>query len=294
MAAIERVAVLGAGGTMGFPIARNLARAGLVVRAWNRTPEKAQRLTEEGATVVSTPVEAADGAQAILTMLRDADAVVETMDGEDGALDRAAAGAIWIQVSTIGIDGTERCAKLAERRGLAFVDAPVLGTRAPAEQGELVVLASGPESVPEQLDAVFDAIAKKILWVGEAGAGTRLKLVTNSWIVALVEGAAETIAFAEGIGVDPAMFLEAVAGGPLDLPYLQMKGTAMIERRFEPSFKLALAAKDARLVKEAAERHGLDLPLLELIARRLTEGAAEHGDEDLAATYLTSAPGGSG
>ena len=115
-------------------------------------------------------------------------------------------------------------------------------------------------------------------------------LVTNAWLVSLVEAAAETITFAEGIGMDPARFLEAVEGGPLDLPYLELKAGAMIERRFEPSFRLALAAKDARLVQEAAERHDLELPLLEVVAERLAQGVSDHGDEDVAATYLTSAP----
>ena len=108
-------------------------------------------------------------------------------------------------------------------------------------------------------------------------------------MLSIVEAAAETVALAEGIGVDPARFLEAVEGGPLDLTYLRLKAGAMIERKFEPSFRLTLAAKDARLVLEAAERHDLELPLLEVIAERLAEGASEHGDEDMAATYLTSA-----
>ena len=293
MAQIEQVAVLGAGGTMGFPIAGNLARAGFAVRAWNRSVEKAQPLTEDGATVAQSPSEAVNGAQAIVTMLADADAVLEAVSGDDRALARAE-GALWIQMSTIGIEGTERCAGLAQETGVRFVDAPVLGTKKPAEDGELVVLGSGPEDAREPLAPVFDAIGKKTMWLGEAGAGTRLKLVTNAWILTVVEGSAETIALAEGIGVDPADFLEAIAGGPLDLPYLQMKGKAMIERDFEPSFRLALAAKDARLVRQAAERHELELPLLETIEERLEQGAAEHGDEDMAATYLTSAADGRG
>jgi 3-hydroxyisobutyrate dehydrogenase len=135
---------------------------------------------------------------------------------------------------------------------------------------------------------VFDALGQRTMWVGEAGNGTRLKLTTNSWLLAVVEGAAETLALAEGLGLDPQLVLEAVKGGPLDMPYLQMKGKAMIDRDFEPSFKLVLATKDASLVEEAAEQHGLDLPLLRTIKERFEQGAAEHGDEDLSATFLTS------
>ena len=275
---------------MGLPIARNLARAGFEIRAWNRSPGKAEPLTGDGATIAPTPAEAAAETEAILTMLVDADAVIDAMDGDDGALAGAADGVTWIQMSTIGIEGIESCAELSEERGAVLVDAPVLGTKQPAEQGELVVLASGPDETRERVDPVFEAIGKNTLWLGEAGAGTRLKLVTNAWLVSLVEAVAETITFAEGIGMDPARFLEAVEGGPLDLPYLELKAGAMIERRFEPSFRLALAAKDARLVQEAAERHDLELPLLEVVAERLAQGVSDHGDEDVAATYLTSAP----
>jgi 3-hydroxyisobutyrate dehydrogenase len=128
------------------------------------------------------------------------------------------------------------------------------------------------------------------MWVGEAGNGTRLKIAVNAWIVSVVEGAAETLALAEGLGLDPSLVLEALAGGPLDMPYLRMKGSAMIQRSFEPAFKLSLAAKDAALVEEAATEAGLDLPLVATIRARLHEGAAEHGDKDMSATFLSSSP----
>jgi 3-hydroxyisobutyrate dehydrogenase len=200
MAERETVAVLGAGGTMGLPMARNLARAGLDVRAWNRSSEKAQPLTEDGAVVASTPAEAVQGAAVIVTMLTDADAVLESIDGEQGALSAAGDSTIWVQMSTIGEAGTERCAELARQRGVGYVDAPVLGTKQPAEEGKLVVLASGPEDLRERVAPVFDAVGQRTLWVGEAGQGTRLKLVTNSWIVTVVEGVAETVVLAEGLG----------------------------------------------------------------------------------------------
>jgi 3-hydroxyisobutyrate dehydrogenase len=291
MASDEKIAVLGAGGTMGFAMARNLARTGFEVRAWNRSREKAEPLREDGAGVSGTTAEAAEGATVILTILADGDAVLDCMQGEDGALavdhgDEL----IWLQMSTIGEQATERCIELARDHTLEFVDAPVLGTKEPAEKGDLVILASGPEQVHERLAPVFDAIGKRVMWVGGAGHGTRLKIATNSWILAVVEGVAETFALAEGMGLDPQLVLEAVAGGPLDLPYLHLKGRAIIERKFEPSFKLALAAKDASLVEQSATQRGLDLPLLATIRKRLEEGAAHHGDQDVSATYLTSAP----
>ena len=294
--AAETVAVLGAGGTMRFAMARNIARAGLPVRAWNRSRDKAEPLAKDGAVVTDTPAEAAEGATVVLTMLADAGAVVQAMDARDGALPVMARRndpdhPIWLQMSTIGEEATQRCTGLANGYGVGYVDAPVLGTREPAEQGKLVILESGPEEARPRVQPVFDAIGHRTIRAGQAGAGTRLKLVTNSWVLAVVEAGAETIALAEGLGLDPSLFFQAIEGGALDLPYLRMKGQAIAERDFSPSFRLTLAAKDASLVRESASQHGLDLPLLDLIARRLHEGAAEHGDEDFSATYLTSAPG---
>jgi 3-hydroxyisobutyrate dehydrogenase len=282
----QTVSVLGAGGTMGFPMARNLARAGFPVRAWNRSVEKAQPLAEDGVDICETPGGAASGADTILTILADAEAVIETIEGAVGAVGE---DAVWVQMSTIGEEGTERCIEIAERHGLAFVDAPVLGTKQPAEEGKLVVLASGDADLQERLQPIFDAVGQRTIWVGDAGGGTRLKLATNSWVLAIVEAAAESLALAEGLGLDPKLVLQAVEGGSLDLPYLQMKGRAILERNFEPSFKLELAAKDAGLVQAAAERHGLDLPLITTIRDRMREGAEQHGEQDMSATYLTSA-----
>jgi len=282
----EIIAVLGAGSTMGFAMARNMLKAGLRVRAWNRSMEKAKPLGQDGAEVCESPARACEGASVIVTMLANADAVAETIEP---ALHSAGAGIVWVQMSTIGEQGTERCVEIAREHDVAFIDAPVLGTKGPAEQGKLVILASGPHELRERVQPMFDAVGQRTMWVDDApGAGTRLKLVANSWVVTVTEGAAETIALAEGLGLDPSLLFEALDGGALDLPYLRTKGNAMIERNFEPMFRLELAAKDARLVAESAQRHDLDLPMLSAIAERMTAGVEEHGDKDMAATYLTS------
>ena len=303
----ETVAVLGAGGTMGQPIARNIARAGIPVRAWNRSPDKAASLEADGAYLAGSPADAARGASIVITMLADSDAVLAAMDGREGALPMMSGTnrvngdrmdepdgqphAIWVQMSTIGEDATQRCAQLANERGVGFVDAPVLGTRQPAEKGQLVILESGPEEARPRIQPVFEAIGQRTIRAGEAGAGTRLKLVTNSWVQSVVESAAETIALAEGLGLDPGLFLQAIEGGPLDLPYLRMKGQMMTAREFPAAFRLSLAVKDAELIREAARRRSLDLPLIDVIAGRLAKGAKEHGDLDFSATFLTSSPG---
>jgi 3-hydroxyisobutyrate dehydrogenase len=279
------IAVLGTG-AMGAPMARNLARAGHDVRAWNRTLEKAAPLRDDGVDVRDDPAAAADGADVVMTMLADADAVLAVAEQAN-----LRDGQIWWQASTIGIDGNERCAALAAETAAALVDAPVLGTRQPAEEGKLVVLASGPDDALDACAPFFDAVAARTLRLGEAGAGTRLKLAVNNWVLVVTEGTAETVALAEALGLDPNLVLEAVSGGGLDLPYMRMKAKLMLEREFPPSFALTLAAKDARLVVEAAERHGADLPAARAVAERMTAAAqAGHGDEDMAATYWLARP----
>lgn len=281
------VALLGAGGTMGLPMARHIARSGIQIRAWNRTREKAEPVADDGAQVCESPHEAAEGAGVILTMLADADAVVSSARE---ALPAARQGAVWLQMSTIGEQGTDQCMELAHAHDISFLDAPVLGTKQPADEGKLVILASGPTELRDRVQPILDAVGSKTIWVGEAGAGTRLKIATNSWVLTVTEGCAETIALAQGLGLDPALVFEAFDGGTLDLPYFRIKGKAIVERNFEPSFRLQLAAKDADLVVQAARRHELDLPLFATIQQRMQQGAVEHGDEDMSATWFTSAP----
>jgi 3-hydroxyisobutyrate dehydrogenase len=272
---------------MGQGMARNIAKAGMAVRAWNRTREHAEPLASDGITVVDSPADAADGADVILTMLTDGDAV---LDAAAQALPAAGDHTVWAQMSTIGLAATDRCIAAAHEAGVNLVDAPVSGTKQPAAEGKLIVMASGPDDVRERVQPIFDAVGQRTIWAGEAGQGTRLKVAVNVWLVAIVEGIAEALALAEGIGLDPELVLEAIKGGPLDMPYLDLKVDMMLERNFEPSFKLDLAAKDARLAVDAAKDAGLDLPLVATIAERFTAASDEHGDEDLAATYLLSAP----
>jgi 3-hydroxyisobutyrate dehydrogenase len=283
---VGRVAVLGTG-IMGGPMARNLLQDGHDVAVWNRTTEKAEALEPDGARVASTPVAAVRAAEVVLTMLADAHAVEETMI-ESGALDAMAQGALWIQSSTIGVAPTERLAESAGERGVTFVDAPVLGTKKPAEDGQLFMLASGPEEARGRCEPVFAAIARGHVWLGEAGLGTRLKLVVNSWILCTIENLSETFFLAKTLGVDPRRFLESISGGGMDMPYAHLKGENILNLDFPPSFPLAHARKDAALILDAAG--DVELPLvratLEQFDRAFELG---HGDEDMSAVYYASA-----
>lgn len=271
-----RITVLGTG-IMGGPMARNLAAAGHDVTAWNRTREKAEGL---GATVADTPAEAVDGAEAVLTMLADGptvDAVVPPLDPD----------VLWIQSSTVGVADTGRFAG----RHARFLDAPVLGSRPAAEAGDLLVLAAGPER-PEEILA---AVSNRVMWLGDQpGAGTKLKLTVNLWILNLVENLGETMALAEALGLDQRWFLGAINGRAMDSPYAQMKGEKIVTGDLSPAFALTLAAKDVALAVEMAASAGVDLGLapvtLERFRRAIDLG---HGDDDMAAAWFATRVGSS-
>lgn len=271
---------------MGAPMARHLAAAGFEVHAYNRTAEKARPLAEHGAEVHDDPAAAARGRDVVLTMLADADAVLDVIGRA-----QLAEGQVWWQASTIGLDATRTCIDLAASADSTLVDAPVLGTRQPAEDGELVVLASGPDAALDALAPAFAAIGHKVVRAGDAGAGQRLKLAANAWVLAVTEATAETVALTGGLGLELDHLGAALGGGPLDLPYFRMKSKLMTDGEFPPAFALALAAKDARLVGEAARAHGLDLPLARAVGQRFAEAEeAGYGKEDMAAVYRLSAP----
>jgi len=277
--ATPTLAVLGTG-IMGGAMARRWAGHGFAVTAWNRDRTKAEALGDTGLAVADTPGDAVRRARYVVTMLADGDATEQVATE---ALPAVADGAIWVQMGTVGVDATDRLAALAADAGVTFVDAPVSGTKQPAEQGTLMVLASGPEPVRQELERVFDPVAARVVWVGDVGAGSRLKLVINSWLATLLAGLAESIALAEGLGLDPARFLDAIDGGPLGPAYASLKGSMMLERDYPPAFPLRLLAKDVDLVAAAAAEADVPLRLPAAVGALLTAARPEHDDEDMSA-----------
>lgn len=276
------VALLGTG-TMGAAMARRLAAAGIPLTVWNRTRARAEALADV-ATVADSVPEAVAAADVVLTVLHDGDSVLATMEQAGGHLRD---GAVWVQHSTVGVEGSDWITDCAAELGVALVDAPVLGTRQPAVAGELVVLASGDPALRPRVQPGLDAVGRRTLWVGDTpGAGSRLKLAVNAWLATVVEGTADSLLLARELGLRPELFLEAVEGGALDAPYVQTKGRAMLAGDLEPSFRLAGAVKDVDLVLSAALEVGVDLAALpgirEHLQRALDRG---HGDDDVSATY---------
>ena len=286
-AAAPVVAFLGTG-RMGGPMAANLARGGLGVRAWNRTRSRAEALAADGAVVATSPAEAVRGATIVITMLADGPATERAATGPDGFL-AAAPGVTWVQMGTIGIEWTARLADIAAARGVVFVDAPVSGSQGPAQAGQLTILASGPELVRDALAQVFAVLGRATVWLGQAGQGTRAKLVLNNWLADLTETTAETLSFARRLGLDPADIVDLLQSNPLGAPYAVQKARAMLAGDFSPSFALKHALKDAELAAQAAQANGAALTLTgALLPRWRLTAASGHADDDLAAVYLTA------
>jgi 3-hydroxyisobutyrate dehydrogenase len=274
-----RVALIGTG-TMGAGMARSVQRAGHEVAVWNRTRDKAAPLADDGIEVADSVRAAVSGADVVITMLFDADAVLDVA-GE--LTDALGAEAVWLQSATVGPEGIARIAQAAGDTQL--LDAPMLGTKQPAEQGKLVPLVSGPQPLIERAQPVLDAVGAKTVVAGaELGKASALKLACNAWILSITAATAQSVSLAQGLGVDPQLFLQAIEGGASDTPYAQLKGGAMIKGEYAPSFGLDGGRKDLGLIDDAARAAGVNVALVEGL-RTLFDAASEqgHGEDDLAA-----------
>lgn len=281
------VALLGTG-IMGAGMGRNILAAGMSLQVWNRCADKARPLVDAGAVLAADPAAAVRGAGVVVTMLGDGGHVASVMEQAAAGL---AAGQVWAQMTTAGIDQHHLLA-FAARHGLLFVDAPVSGTRQPAEAGQLLVIAAGTPDARAAVQPVFDAVGRATNWVSNTAEGfsaSRLKLVLNSWVLAVTAATAESVALAQCLGVDPQTFLDSVAGGPLDAGYMQVKAAAMLAGDWTPNFSVSNAAKDADLIVAAGRANGVTLDVAAAAAARFHRAAeAGHGESDMAANYLAS------
>ncbi len=280
-----RVAVLGAG-IMGSAMARNLVSAGLHTVVWDRSAAVTESLGEAGAVVAATPADAVREARVVITMLPTAE-VVDAVFFAGGVTEALAPGAVWAQMGTIGIGATTGFAsRLGQLRpDVMFVDAPVSGSKGPAETGLLLILASGPPAADEATGPVFAAVGRKTVWLGQAGQGSRMKLVVNAYMSILIEGVAEALELAGRLGIDDAQLAEAIEGGPLDAPIADAKLHKMERGDFAPEFPLEWALKDVDLAIAAAGSS--ELPLLAALSRQWRAAVdAGHGRDDISAARL--------
>jgi 3-hydroxyisobutyrate dehydrogenase len=279
------VAFLGVG-QMGAPMAARLIAAGFNVRVWNRSKTRVEELVRLGGIEASTPSTAAASADVVITMLPDGLATENVMEGADGAFATVPRGALWLQMGTIGIEWTEQFKKSSSDEGVLFVDAPVSGSVVPASAGQLLILASGPNESHVRAERVFKVLGRHTFWLGDAGAGSRAKLVLNNWLVDLVELTAETLNVATALGLDPRGVVKILADAPIGSPYAVAKARNMLDGDFSSSFALKHAVKDASLALEAARSVDQELPLTSSLIstwqRALADGA---GDLDLSVIY---------
>lgn len=274
-----RVALLGTG-TMGAGMARSLKRGGHQVTAWNRTRSTAEPLAAHGIDVATSIGDAVAEADVVMTVLFDAKSVLGVAEELLAELNPAA---VWLQSSTVGPAGVRR---IAEAVGdIAFLDAPVLGTKQPAAEGKLVALVAGDRAVVDRAQPVLDAIAARTVYAGATiGQASALKLACNAWVATITAATAQSVSLAASLGVDPGLFLQAIDGGPTNAPYAQLKGKAMIGGDFEASFAVDGVLKDVDLMRAAGA--DIDFPTVLLDAVRelfARASAAGHGDDDMAA-----------
>ena len=249
----EPVAVLGIG-TMGHGMAASALRAGIPTTVWNRNQEATRDLAELGAGVAQSAADAARSAAIVITMVTDADAVI-SITRDEGVLTALAPGAILVQMSTIGVAGIERVAAMvaAERPDVTLLDAPVSGSKDPAEHGQLTIFASGPDEARPRVTPLFDALGQRTIWAGNAGTGTRLKLVANTWLAFAAEAVAASVALAHGLGLETEKVMDALEGNPLMSSWQEAKLHRIAKGDFSAQFALSLALKDVRLAQQAGD-----------------------------------------
>ena len=276
----EPVAVLGIG-AMGHGMAASALRAGIPTIVWNRTSEATRDLAELGAEVAETVADAARRASIVLTMVTDAEAVI-SIARDQGMLAALAPGAIWVQMSTIGVAGIDRVAAVVgvERPDVTLLDAPVSGSKDPAEHGQLTIFASGPAEARSRVAALFDALGQRTIWVGEVGAGTRLKLVNNTWLAFAAEAVSTSVALAHRLGLETQTVLDALGGGPVVSAWQAAKLQRIANGEFSAQFALSLALKDVHLALQAAgvDRFAVLACLADEWQRVVDQGL---GDQDL-------------
>jgi len=276
-----RVGLLGVG-LMGSAMAGRLLAQGIAVIAWDRNADHVRPLEARGAAQAETPSEVVRSAGVVITMLPTADIIHDLVDP---LLDDWPAGTVWLQMSSVGAAEADELTQVAEAHGVTIVDAPVSGSTHPAEEGQLTVLASGPDSARTAVEPIFSALASRVLWVGEAGMGSRLKLAANHWMITMVAALAESMHLCREMGLDQEQFIALLDGGPLGSAYALQKLDEMRRHDYPAGFPVRLALKDLQLVREIQMGSGARMPVLDVVLERFETANADLADQDLAAIY---------
>jgi 3-hydroxyisobutyrate dehydrogenase-like beta-hydroxyacid dehydrogenase len=270
-----RVAFLGLG-IMGQAMATNLVKAGHEVTVWNRTPGK----IVEGAGIAPTPASAAQAAEVVWMCVSDTPAVEKILFGPEGVEQSLTEGMIIADSSTIAPSATVKFAESVRPKGVAYVDAPMTGSKIGAANGSLIFMVGGDEAIIERLNPLFAAMGKKIFRMGETGKGQATKLAMNLQIALIFEGVAEALTLATKLGVDPRQLFSLIEATMVRSGVVEYKAPFILQRDFTPNFPLRLMHKDIRLALEAAKEARVKLPALETV-EEIYEMASEDGHSDL-------------
>jgi 3-hydroxyisobutyrate dehydrogenase len=276
-----RVGFIGAG-LMGSAMAHRLLDQGIPVIAWDRDSEHVRALEGRGAAQAAGPGEVVSGAGVVITMLPTAEIVLDVIEP---LLEDWPQRTIWLQMSSVGAAEADQLARVADAHAVTLVDAPVSGSTHPAEEGQLTILASGPDSARTVLEPVFAALASRVMWVGGAGMGSRLKLAANHWMISSVAALAESMRLCDAMGLNQQHFIELLDGGPLGSVYAVQKLDEMRRHEYPAGFPVRLALKDLELVHEVEESSRITMPVLDAVLARFMAADDDLADQDLAAIY---------
>jgi 3-hydroxyisobutyrate dehydrogenase len=276
-----RTGLLGVG-LMGSAMAGRLLDQGIAVIAWDLDADHVRAISSRGAEVAKEPREVLPGSGIVITMLPTADIVLDVVEPllEDWPQDT-----VWLQMSSVGAAEADRLAQVAAAHGIRLIDAPVSGSTHPAEKGQLTILASGPDTARNAVKPIFDALASRVLWVGEAGMGSRLKMAANHWMITMVGALAESMQLCQAMGLDQQQFIELLDGGPLGSVYAVQKLEEMRRHEYPAGFPVRLALKDLQLVREVEQSSHTAMPVLDVVLERFTLASQDLADQDLAAIY---------
>jgi 3-hydroxyisobutyrate dehydrogenase len=278
-----KVAVLGLG-IMGAGMARQLVEKGFDVTAWNRDVAKTAALAKLGARIAGTPARAADGADIVIAMLADDDASRSVWLGEQGALAAMREGGVAIESSTLTVEWIRELAAAANGRGVAFLDAPVTGSKVQAESGALSFLVGGPAEALERVRPALAAMSKSVTHLGPTGSGALMKLINNFLCGVQVASLAEAMAMAERSGLDLHQAAAVLSAGSPGSPLVKMIAQRMLDRAYEPNFYIPLMAKDLSYARQAFARAGIELPSADAARARFVDAErAGMSGKDIAA-----------
>jgi 3-hydroxyisobutyrate dehydrogenase-like beta-hydroxyacid dehydrogenase len=271
-------------GIMGTPMAANLLKAGFPVMVYNRSPEKADRLVKQGAGLASTPKALAKGTDVVIAMVTGPEALSDLLWGPDGAGGAFNHSKVFINMSSVSPQYTRQLAQELEPSGVTFIDAPVSGTKKPAEDGALVILAGGLEDKVKELEPLLLAMGKKVVYCGPVGQGSMMKMFINLLLGVMMEGFAEALNFGRLGGLELDAMLDTVYSGAMNSPMFQVKAANLREKNYPPAFPLKHLAKDAKFVVDTAFELRAPVPVGQVLLHLYATGVAQGwGDEDISA-----------